>query len=153
MRAESQRTAHWLDTRQAPLMHDEDQQTCGQELAASADIPDDFGRLFRHVAINLRNHALAVGSGSAGASRERDALLRVASGYEEIADAAERTAQFMRTLATLPAVPHGTDGLGRDGFVDWMTTKIAIQRRLGTTLLEHAEQSAHVLAKRVSTGG
>lgn len=127
-------------------MHHEEEQSCGQELAASADIPDGFGRLFRHVAINLRQHASSVGTESAPASLEHDALLRVAVGYEEMADAAERAATFMRSLATLPAVPHGTAGFDRDDFVDWMTTKIAIQRRLGSTLLEHAEQSADVLA-------
>jgi len=124
----------------------QEEPTCGQELAASADIPDNFGRLFRHVAINLRHHASSVGNESAPAALEHDALLRVAAGYEEMADAAERAAQFMRTLADLPAVPHGTAGFERDDFVDWMITKIAIQRRLGTTLLEHAEQSADVLA-------
>ena len=127
-------------------MHQEEQ-TCGQDLAASADIPDSFGRLFRHVAINLRQHASSVGSDTAPASLEHHGLLRVAAGYEEMADAAERVAAFMRTLATLPPVQHGTEGLYSADFVDWMTTKIAIQRRLGATLLEHAEQSESVLAK------
>lgn len=135
-------------------MQDDQEASCGQELAASAEIPDTFGRLLRHVAVNLRAHARAVGQASPEASLEHAALLRVASGYEEIADAAARTAKFMLTLATLPPVLHDGEALSSDDFVDWMATKIALQRKLGGTLLEHAEQSESALAKlRAAKGG
>ncbi len=32
-------------------------QTCGQELASSSSIVEQFARLFAHVAVNLRSHA------------------------------------------------------------------------------------------------
>jgi hypothetical protein len=127
-------------------MHDAEE-TCGQELAASAEIPAAIGALLRHVSFNLLDHARAVGKATNAAAEEHDALLRVAAGYGEIADAAERTAKFMQTLKDLPAVPHDAAAIDRSEFVAWMTKKIDFQRRLAALLLEHADQSAKVLGR------
>jgi hypothetical protein len=119
--------------------------TCGQELAESANVPDQFGCLFEHVALNLREHAAWVGTGSAAARREHDAMIAVAEGYEEIASTAARTASLMRTLHDIPPVTH--DPRSRDAlkFHAWMTRKIELQRELATLLTEHAQQSEQVL--------
>ena len=120
-------------------------ETCGQELAASAVVPEQFAALFRHVAVNLREHAVWVGDTSAEAKREQNALIEVALGYEATSAHALHTARLMRTLTDLPMVAHDPDRLDRHGFFDWMTTKLELQRRLAQLLLEHAEQSQRAL--------
>ena len=121
------------------------EETIGRELAAGAEIPALLGQLFKHVAANVRGLALAAGTGAHTASPERDALIRVASGYEEIADAAQRTADFMRTLEGLAPELHEAVAADQNEFLAWMAKKIELQRQLGGLLLEHAEQSAAVL--------
>ncbi len=121
------------------------EETCGQELAASAVVPEQFAALFRHVAVNLRDHAAWVGAASASAKREHDAMLDVAHGYDAMSVDAQRTASLMRTLDNLPAAPHDPERLDREKFLAWMKTKIELQRGLAGMLLEHAEQSERVL--------
>ena len=57
------------------------EQTCGAELAASAEVPEKWGALMAHVAANTETHATWMGNGSEAARRERDGLLRVAAAY------------------------------------------------------------------------
>lgn len=91
--------------------------TCGQELAASASVPEQFGVLFRHVAKNLRKHATWVGIGTDEALLEHDAMIAVAQAYYAISDAGERAATLMRSFATLQAAPHDPEAMNRDEFM------------------------------------
>jgi hypothetical protein len=120
-------------------------ETCGQELAASAVVPEQLAALFRHVAANLRDHAAWVGTASVDTKREHDAMMDVAHGYEAIGLSAQRTATLMRTLENLPTVSHDPQKLDRKKFLVWMKTKIDLQRELARLLMEHAEQSERVL--------
>lgn len=130
-------------------MMTEEEESCGAELAASAAIPEEFGRLFSHVAANLRVHAAWVGTGTDAASRERAAMLSVAESYDFMSSAAVKTATLMRSLSDLPPAPHDPSGLDREAFAQWMAVKIQLQRSLARTLLEHAEQSQRVLDELV----
>ena len=121
------------------------EETCGQELAGSALVPERFGALFKHVALNLREHAVWVGTASPDAQREHDALLSVARAYEAISQEAQRTADLMRTLHDLPATAHDPGKWDHEKFTEWMKTKVQMQRALVALLLEHAEQSQSVL--------
>jgi hypothetical protein len=120
-------------------------ETCGQELASSAAVPEQFAALFKHVAVNFRDHAAWVGTATAEAEREHDAMLAVALGYEATAESAQRTAVFMRTLAGLPAAAHDPHKMDRAKFFTWMKTKLELQRALAGMLIEHAEQSERAL--------
>lgn len=120
-------------------------ETCGQELAASAVIPERLAALFEHVAANLRDHAAWVGTATADAKREHDAMMDVAHGYEAISVAAQRTATLMRTLEHLPTASHDPKKMDREKFLAWMKTKIDLQLELASMLMEHAEQSQRVL--------
>jgi hypothetical protein len=121
------------------------EETCGQELAASAVIPELLARLFKHVAANLRDHAAWVGTSSPPAEREHEALNSVAQGYEAVGTEAQRTANLMRTLKDLQPTVHDPQGWDGAKFAVWMRTKIELQSRLAKLLLEHAEQSERVL--------
>src|SRR4029077_18324762 len=79
---------------------------CGQEVADSAEVPEAWRDLMRHVATNLETHATWVGTASPAARAEHDGLRRVAAAYRDMADAADRAVVLMRTLRTLPAAPH-----------------------------------------------
>jgi hypothetical protein len=125
-------------------MHQQEE-TCGQELAASASVPDQFAQLFQHVARNLRDHADSVGTDTPAAQREHDAMLAVAQGYETTAAEAQRTANIMRTMQDIPPAPHARENWDKGSFALWMTRKIEMQRELARMLLEHADQSERVL--------
>ena len=71
------------------------EQTCGQELAASAEVPQKWQELMNHVATNMEWHATWVGTGSGAANAEHAALLRVAGEYRAMASAAGRAATAM----------------------------------------------------------
>ncbi|HET9959546.1 MAG TPA: hypothetical protein VFQ61_33875 [Polyangiaceae bacterium] len=126
---------------------DEEEKTCGQELAESANVPEQFAQLFQHVAFNLRDHAAWVGTASAIARREHDALLAVAHGYDAVASEATRTASLMRAMHDIPSAPHDPESWDQARFLDWMRQKVVLQRRLARLLLEHAEQSEQVLGQ------
>jgi hypothetical protein len=123
----------------------EQEDTCGQELAAGAVIPEQLGALFKHVAENLRDHAAWVGSGSPAAKREQEAMLATAQRYAGLSAQAEETAGALRALAQLPAAEHDASKLDRKKLAAWMKTKIELQRKLAGSLLEHAEESQRVL--------
>jgi hypothetical protein len=126
-------------------MNDEEA-SCGKELAASAEVPDAIGALMNHVAINLEAHAKWVGSESEAARRERDAMTRVSGEYRSIAAAALRAAEVMRSFAVLEAAPHDPSRFDRVAFAEWMRAKVEMQRALANMLLRHAEMSEKALA-------
>jgi hypothetical protein len=119
--------------------------TCGQELAAGAVIPEQLGALLIHVAGNLREHAAWVGSATPAAKREQEAMLATAQRYEALGAQAQETAASLRALAQLPAAEHDPGKLDRQKLAVWMKTKIELQRKLAGSLLEHAEASQRVL--------
>lgn len=122
------------------------EQTCGQELAEGAIIPEQIAVLFAHVAFNLRRHADWVGEGSREAAREHAAMIAVADGHEAISAEAQRVCNLMRTLEDMPPAPHDPAAQDRSGLIEWMQSKIAIQRKLAKLLTEHADHSEQVLA-------
>lgn len=128
-----------------------DEESCGQELAGSAVIPEQFALLFEHVAVNLRDHAEWVGTLTLAARQEHDAMLAVAEGYEAISGEARSTAKLMRTLGALPSAPHPAEKWNRAKFEIWMKAKVELQRQLAQMLIEHAEQSERAL-KQMSAG-
>ncbi len=116
--------------------------TCGEEVAASAEVPEAWRDLMRHVAINLEAHAAWVGGTSPAAREEHDGLRRVAAAYRDLADAAERAVVVMRSLRALPPAPHDRATFDHEGFVAWMREKIERQRALATLLERHAAAAA-----------
>jgi hypothetical protein len=120
-------------------------ETCGEELAEGAIIPEQVAELFAHVAHNLRAHARWVGKGSPEAAREHAAMTAVADGYEAISAEAQRVCNLMRNLQHLPPAPHDPDTLDRPGLALWMQEKIELQRKLSRLLSEHADQTEHEL--------
>jgi len=124
--------------------------TCGQELAAGAGVPEQLGALFKHLAENLRDHATWVGTTTAEAKREHDAMLATAESYDLISAKSEQAAAAMRALEKLPAVPHDASKLDRQKLADWTKKKIELQGKLASVLLAHAEQSQRVLDELVT---
>jgi hypothetical protein len=130
-------------------------QTCGEELAADAEVPESWSALMRHVAQNMEAHARWVHESRAAvapespaaqaADRERDGLLRVARAYHAMADAADRAAEAMRAMRDVPAAPHDPARRDPAGLARWMATKIALQRDFAAMLLRHADQSERIL--------
>jgi hypothetical protein len=120
---------------------DEDGPTCGQELAAAAEVPLKWQALMDHVAGNMETHAAWVGSAPGAARREHEAMLRVAAAYRAMAAAA---GQEMRDL---PPAPHDPARLDRPALARWMRAKIAMQRDLAAVLVRHAEESEAALAE------
>jgi hypothetical protein len=119
--------------------------TCGEEIAASAEVPEAWRDLMRHVAINLEAHATWVGTASPAASAENDGLLRVAAAYRDMAEAADRAAAVMRSMRALPAAPHDPVAFDGAAFASWMRDKIVRQRALAALLERHAAASARAL--------
>jgi hypothetical protein len=121
------------------------EESCGQELAHSAQVPDQLSRLFAHVAENMDVHAEWVGTRSPEALREHDAMRAAAAAYRKIAAAASDAASFMRGQMDLPAASHDPQRLDRQALTAWMHTKITMQRDFARLLLEHAAQSERAL--------
>jgi hypothetical protein len=119
---------------------DAEEMTCGQEMAADAEVPDLLSRLMRHVAGNMETHARWVGAGV-----EHDALRIVAREYVAIADAAARAARAMLAMREIPGAPHDPARLDRDALAQWMRTKIEMQLALAQLLTTHAEASRPAL--------
>ena len=126
------------------------EQTCGQEMAASAEVPLKWQALMSHVATNMEWHADWVGLASPAAQREHDALLRVAGEYRAMADAAGRAAAAMEAMRPLEAAPHDPSRVDRAAQARWMRAKIEMQRDFAGLLLRHAEDSEAALAELVS---
>jgi hypothetical protein len=123
------------------------EETCGAELSRDAELPQKLGQLMTHVARNLRAHAAWVGTQSAVAKLEHDALQQVAAGYEAISEAASRTAAAMIAMRELPPAPHDPNAFDRTSFVSWMRDKVELQRELAKMLLDHASSSEAVLER------
>ncbi len=119
--------------------------TCGEEIAASAEVPQAWGDLMRHVALNLEAHAVWVGTASPAARAEHEGMRRVAAAYRDMADAAHRAVALMRSLQPLPAAPHDPAGFDGAAFASWMRNKIARQRSLAALLERHAAVSERAL--------
>lgn len=124
---------------------DNEAPTCGEEIAASAEVPEAWRELMRHVAINLDAHASWVGTASPAARAEHDGVRRVAAAYRDMADAADRAAALMRSMWALPSAPHDPAAFDGAAFADWMRDKIARQRALAALLERHAAGSARAL--------
>jgi hypothetical protein len=123
--------------------------TCGEEIAASAEVPEAWRDLVRHVAINLEAHATWVGTASPAARAEHDGVTRVAAAYRDMADAADRAATLMRSMRALPSAPHAPAAFDGAAFADWMRDKIERQRALATLLERHAAVSTRALEAAV----
>jgi hypothetical protein len=126
---------------------DAEKPTCGQELAASADVPDKLGRLWAHVATNLEAHAKWVGNASPEAAREHAALVALAAEYRTIARAATRAAAIMTSMKDLPAAPHDPSLRDPAGQAAWMREKVQLQSDLAALLLDHAQTSQKALGQ------
>jgi hypothetical protein len=125
----------------------EQERTCGQELAADAEVPEALAALMRHVALNLDAHARWVGRDSAQAAGEQDALVAVARGYRAIGDAADDASTRMRAMRNLPAAAHDPARLDRGALADWMRRKIDLQRAFADLILRHARDSESALTE------
>ena len=119
--------------------------TCGEEVAASAEVPEAWRDLMRHVAVNLEAHAAWVGGSSPAAREEQAGLLRVASAFRDMADAAERAVALMRSLHALSPAEHDRTTFDHGGFVAWMREKIERQRALAALLERHAAAAESAL--------
>jgi hypothetical protein len=122
-----------------------DPPTCGEEIAASAEVPEAWCDLMRHVAINLEAHASWVGTASPAARAEHEGMLRVAAAYRDMAGAAERAAVLMRSLRALPVALHDPAAFDRAAFAEWMRAKIDRQRAFAALIERHAAVSARAL--------
>jgi hypothetical protein len=123
------------------------EQTCGQELAAAAEVPQKWGELMKHVATNMEWHAGWVGTASPAARREHEALLRVMREYRAMADAADRAAIAMRAMRDLAPTPHDAAKLDRAAQARWMRAKIQMQRDFAAIITRHASESEKALAE------
>jgi hypothetical protein len=123
------------------------EQTCGQELAASAEVPRKWQELMNHVATNMEGHATWVGTDSGAAKAEHAALLRVAGEYRAMASAAGRAATAMKAMKDLAPAAHDPARLDRLGQARFMRAKIQMQREFARLLTRHAEESEKALAE------
>lgn len=122
-------------------------ETCGQEMAASAEVPQKWQELMDHVATNMEWHAMWVGTDSAAAKREHDALIRVAGEYRAMATAAGRATAAMKAMKDLAPTPHDPSKVDHAGQARWMRAKIQMQRQFAKLLTRHAEDSEKALAQ------
>ena len=129
------------------------EQTCGEEMAASAEVPQKWQALMSHVATNMEWHAGWVGVDSPAAKREHDALMQVAAAYRAMADGAARAAAAMAAMKELEGAPHDPARIDRAGQARWMRAKIEMQRDFARLLLRHADESDAALAEMVSSPG
>jgi hypothetical protein len=125
---------------------DAQEMTCGQEIAADAEVPEKLAKLIHHVASNMAAHADWVGADGRG-KQEHDSLMAVAREYEAMADAAGRAAVAMQAMKDMPAAPHDPARLDRASQIRWMRAKINMQVEFAQMLTRHAEISRRVLAE------
>ena len=123
------------------------EETCGQELAASAVVPEKIAELMSHVAVNLRAHGAWVGDRTEAAKAEQEAMRSVAEHYERIARAAADAAAKMRSLNDLAPAPHDPATFELPEFRRWMREKIRMQRELAELITEHAAASEVALER------
>jgi hypothetical protein len=123
------------------------EETCGQELARDAEVPELLAELWEHVAKNMVLHAKWVGTDTPEATAEHDALTHIAREYRSIAAAAERAATIMKSMHGMPPAPHDPSRRDRPGQARFMREKIQLQLRLADLLVSHADASRGVLAE------
>lgn len=128
-----------------------DEMTCGQEISADAEVPDQLARLMSHVAANMEAHAKWAGSG-VGGKQEHDGLVVVAREYEAIAAAARRAAKAMKDMKNVSPTRHDPSLFDRDGQIRWMRAKIEMQLEFAQMLTRHADVSRKVLAQMEQKG-
>lgn len=129
-----------------------DEETCGQELARDADVPELLAELWQHVARNMTEHARWVGTETPAAAAEHDALVHIAREYRSIAAAAERAAAVMRAMHDLPAAPHDPSRVEPQERVRYLRRKIELQLDLAELLRRHAQASQSVLVAFEAVG-
>lgn len=122
-----------------------EEETCGQEIAAAAEIPLRWQALMDHVAANMDAHAIWVGQASPAAQQEHDGLRRVAAATRAMAAAAGAAAQAMAAMRAVPPAPHDPARRDAAGWARWMREKIRMQRELATLLEQHAAESERAL--------
>lgn len=122
------------------------EETCGQEMSASAEVPLKWKTLMEHVAVNMDAHASWVGVASAAARQEHDGLRRVAAAYRAMASSAAAAAEAMQAMNDLPPAPHDPSRRDAAGWAGWMREKIRLQRELASMLEQHAAASELALA-------
>ncbi len=132
---------------------EDSERTCGQELAADAEVPAALAVLMRHVAENMDRHATWVGSDTPASRRENEALAGLAARYLAIATAAEEAAGAMTAMRDLPPAPHEPARLDRAALAGWMRAKIGLQRAFAALILRHADDSVAALAAIESETG
>ncbi len=120
--------------------------TCGQEMAASAEVPLRWQALMDHVATNMDAHATWVGTSTPAAKHEHDALRRVAAAYRAMAWAAGSAAQAMLAMKDLPPAPHDPARRDAAAWAAWMREKIRMQREFAALLEQHAAASERAMA-------
>lgn len=125
----------------------DEERTCGQEIAESAEVPEAMAALMEHVSANLEAHARWVGVDSDAARGEHDAMRRIAGEYRAIAAAASAAAAAMRSFRDLEPAPHDGARFDRAAFAEWMRKKIELQKKLADMLIEHAAASEKALAE------
>jgi hypothetical protein len=119
--------------------------TCGQELAASAAIPEALAALLKHVATNLEAHARWVGNDTQAALTEQAAMAVVACKYRELAEATEELVSTMRSCAQLPAAEHDPAQQDRANLRTWLEQKVTLQRELAHKLEQGAKDAEAAL--------
>lgn len=122
-----------------------DETTCGEEIAADAEVPEKLGRLMAHVAENMESHARWAATDPHG-QREHDDLFAAAREYRSIADACRRAAVIMRSMHDVPGTPHDPLRFDRAAHTRWMRAKIAMQIEFADLLRRHADLSKRVVA-------
>ena len=115
-------------------------------MATSADVPLRWQALMDHVAGNMDAHATWVGTATAAARQEHDALRRVAAAYRAMAWAAGSAAQAMLAMKDIPPTPHDPARRDAAAWSAWMREKIRMQRALATMLEQHAAASERALS-------
>ncbi len=85
---------------------DKDRQTCGQGLAANADLPAKLGELMAAQAEVLERHTGALDTSDPNAKREVDAYTSLVLGHRNVAGALRNLAQEMRSYRDLPMGRH-----------------------------------------------
>jgi hypothetical protein len=123
------------------------EETCGQELARDAEVPELLGQLWEHVATNLVAHAKWVGTATPAAAAEHDGLMHIAREYRNVAAAAERAAAIMKSMDGLEPAPHDPARMDRAAQARYMRHKIELQLKLADLLVRHAEASRAALAE------
>jgi hypothetical protein len=92
----------------------EEPTTCGEGLAANAELPRAAGALLLTLAGNLEAHLATLDLSDGHARRERDACLHLAAEHRRIASRLETVADEMASYRDLPQGRHDREALTSD---------------------------------------